>query len=43
MINKLICLIFGHKINIDKCPYSNASKQYCLRCKPQNTNSMSFK
>ena len=39
----IICLIFGHKLKISKCPYSNASKQYCLRCAPKNQSEMSFR
>lgn len=41
-MKKFICLILGHKLDIKKCPYSNASKQYCLRCNPKSQNKMSF-
>ena len=41
-MNRILCLIFGHKLNIEKCPYSNASKQYCLRCNPKQKHVMRF-
>jgi len=42
MINRILCFILGHKLDIKKCPYSNASKQFCLRCKPKQIRTMSF-
>lgn len=42
MIKKIICLVLGHKLEVKKCPYSNASKELCLRCKPKQKHVMSF-
>lgn len=42
-INKVICGIVGHKLEVKKCPYSKASASKCLRCVPkETTNRMSF-
>lgn len=43
MIKKIICFILGHKIEIKKCPFTNATLSVCLRCRPNaHSSKMSF-
>lgn len=42
-LNKIICNVIGHKLEVKQCPYSKASASKCLRCAPKEvSNRMSF-
>jgi hypothetical protein len=46
MINKIKCMLFGHKESIAQCPYTKATIVSCHRCGMGNNNAhgtMSFK
>lgn len=43
MIKKIICMINGHKLKTQKCPFTKAELVTCSRCSPNvHKSKMSF-